>query len=438
VEDLVHIPDAPADSGIRLRPTRRRLLAGIGAATVTGVAATWPAPAVAEATPGGRHPSPWPKLPHVGIRGGEFTVRGEPWRWGGTNCYYLHTQSHYMIDSVLNNAEAMSLSVLRAWAFSDGPQPVALQPEPYSYDEDSFDSLDYAVYKAGQLGIRLVLPLVNNWPDYGGMQQYVKWFLGLDDDSYGDAVNHDRFYTDPQIRRCYRAYAAHVIHRRNRYTGLRYRDDPTVMTWELANEPRNRSDKTGHAVLSWADEMSRAIKHLAPHQLVAVGDEGMGLRNDDPDYPYSNYEGNNWLALSSLPAVDYATMHLYPQGWGRNISNGVDPITWGTTWITDHIRLGKKTLHKPVVLEEFGLKIEAATGVADEATRNRGYDTWLTAVERAGGAGTQFWILTALQDDGTNYPDYDGFRIRYPSDTAALLSRHAKALAATAPEAARR
>ena len=33
------------------------------------------------------------------------------------------------------------------------------------------------------LGLRLVMPLVNNWPDYGGMAQYVDWFLGLSDDT---------------------------------------------------------------------------------------------------------------------------------------------------------------------------------------------------------------------------------------------------------------
>ncbi|MEV4561569.1 hypothetical protein AB0K51_31940 [Kitasatospora sp. NPDC049285] len=36
--------------------------------------------------------------------------------------------------------------------------------------------------KAGQVGLWLLLPLVNNRPDCGGMQQYVGSFLGLTDD----------------------------------------------------------------------------------------------------------------------------------------------------------------------------------------------------------------------------------------------------------------
>jgi mannan endo-1,4-beta-mannosidase len=354
----------------------------------------------------------------VRVRNQMFEVAGVPFRFGGSNCYYLHQQSHYMIDSVLDDAAAMSLAVIRAWAFADGTSPTKpLQPRPFVYDEAAFDSLDYAVWKAGQLGIRLVLPLVNNWPDYGGMQQYVTWFLDLPDDSYGDAVNHDRFYTDARIRKCYRAYARHVITRRNRYTGLRYCDDPTIMTFELANEPRNRSDKSGTAVLGWVREMSAWIKQLAPHQLVAVGDEGFFGDATNNDYPYSDYEGDHWLQFLRLSHVDYGTFHLYPQGWGEVSASkaGTDPISWGRSWITRHLA-DARTLGKPAVLEEYGLSVDATKDVPDEATRTMGYRQWTGVVEDANGAGDQFWLLTSRIDDGSYYPDYDGYRIIWRND----------------------
>lgn len=75
------------------------------------------------------------------------------------------------------------------------------------YNIPAFDSLDYAIYKAGQLGIRLVLALVNNWPDYGGMQQYVKWFLNLPDNTYSTGTNHDLSYNMKAITDCYKAKA---------------------------------------------------------------------------------------------------------------------------------------------------------------------------------------------------------------------------------------
>ena len=428
-------PDFLADG----RLSRRNIMLGGGLGAIALAGMVLAAPGTAQASENiqrptkvpGRGPGPMPAS-FVQVKGGEFARDGRPWRFGGTNCYYLHASSHYMIDSMLNNAAVMKMQVVRAWAFNDDPnQSNALQPAPYTYPEDNYDSLDYTVYKAGQLGLKLVLPLVNNWPDYGGMKQYVSWFLGLPDDSYGDGINHDRFYTDDKIRKCYLAYADHVINRKNRYTGLRYRDDPTIMTWELANEPRNRSDKSGAPVLAWADAVSRHLKTSAPRQLVAIGDEGMGMeRAGSSDYPYSNYEGNRWLDLTRLPAVDYGTVHLYPFGWGEVPSNGVDPVAWGKQWIADHIAAGKK-LGKPVVLEEFGLQIDATKGVPSESARDAGYDAWLTTVESSQGAGTQFWILTALTDAGINYPDYDGFRIVYPSSTANLFTKHAVQLAAT-------
>lgn len=414
---------------------RRTLLGGAAAGAAAVAIASGPADAAAPAGRGHSAPQGFVTAHRDGFRLG-----GRPFRFGGTNCYYLHQQSHYMIDSVLGDAAVMGLPVVRAWAFADGTAGGfrALQPSPYRYDEDAFEPLDYAVHRAGQLGIRLVLPLVNNWPDYGGMQTYVQWFLGLSDDSYGDGVHHDRFYTEASVKACYRAYARHVTSRVNRYTGLRYRDDPTIMTFELGNEPRCRSDKSGGTLLAWAAEMSAYVKKLAPRQLVAVGDEGFYGQAGNADYPYSDYEGADWKKLVALPSVDYGTVHLYPQGWGENPASnpGTDPAAWGTRWIEDHLADGR-ALRKPVVLEEFGVSVNADQGIADEAARLGTYTAWTDTVLSGGGAGDQFWILTSRVDDGSFYPDYDGYRVVWNADPAnsthalaALFGAHAKAMAA--------
>lgn len=429
-------PDLPTPSRGATRRAVLTTAASLTAAGGTALAAPAAAHAdsVAAASGGPARPTTF-----VRMRNGAFELDGKPFRFGGTNCYYLHQQSHYMIDSVLDDAAAMSLRVLRAWAFADGVGNgfPPLQSEPYVYDEAAFDSLDYAVYKAGQVGVRLVLTLTNNWPDYGGMRQYVTWFLGLPDDSYGTMVNHDRFYTEKSIKDCYKAYAEHVITRRNRYTGRRYNEDPTIMTFELANEPRARSDTSGAKLLNWVAEMSRFVKRLAPRQLVATGDEGFYGDPNATDYPYTVFEGVRWKELTALPDIDYGTIHLYPQGWGENPASkpGTDPVAWGTEWITKHVA-DAAALGKPLVLEEFGLGFEPGQGVPDEAARDAGYQTWLDAVRQSGGAGDQFWLLTSRVDDGSFYPNYDGLRVIWnadPSNTTAalakLLAAHAKAMA---------
>jgi mannan endo-1,4-beta-mannosidase len=331
-----------------------------------------------------------------------------------------------VIDAVLHTADAMGLSVVRCWAFNDGPnRPMALQPAPYIYPDRSFDSLDYTVFRAGELGLKLVLPLVNNWPDFGGMQQYVAWHLGLPDDSYGGGLHHDLFYTAPSIRACFLAYIEHVIGRVNPYTGLRYGEDSTIMTWELANEPRNRSDNSGRGLREWADVVSTNIKSMARRQLVAVGDEGFGLPEPaDKGYPYRTDEGNRWVELTSLRAVDYGTVHLYPQNWNQSSAFGVNPVDWGKQWITDHAVLGR-LIGKPVVLEEFGLRVDAANGVASSVARDRAYEEWLMSAENARFAGTQFWMLAGVTQASRTPSSDDGFQVVYPSSTASVISRHA-------------
>ncbi len=418
-QSVTGTPDIAASPSPRPGPSRRGLLGG-AAAGALAVGALGLANAPDAAAEGNSRPV-WPGQTKgfVRSRAGALWLGGDPFRYAGTNCYYLHYKSHYMIDSVLNDAKQMGLKVIRAWAFLDGrpADGFVFQPAPGVFDEDGFEALDYTVWKAGQLGLRLVLTLTNNWPDFGGMDQYVAWF---------GAAEHDDFYRVPAIKQAYKKTVRHVVGRRNRYTGLAYVEDPTVMTWELANEPRCRSDKSGNTLVAWADEMSQFVKSLAPKQLVAVGDEGFFGDAANADYPYSDYEGVAWRRLSTLKAVDYGTVHCYPDSWEGSLSQAAK-VTWGTTWFADHIAEGHR-LKVPVIIEEFGLKDTSM----DLAVRNAAYTAWTGAVTSGGGAGDHVWILTARQDDGTPYPDYDGFRVVYPSSTAAVVTAHAAALAATA------
>ena len=112
----------------------------------------------------------------------------------------------------------------------------------------------------------------------------------------------------------------------------------------------------------------------------------------------------------TIDTIDFGTFHLYPDGWNRSVD-------WGTTWIVDHINAGK-TSNKPVVLEEFGVK----------SNKDEVYKLWGDTVVNNDGAGLMSWILTVIGYDGNLYPDYDGFRIVYPSSTATVLSETAAKL----------
>ncbi len=338
----------------------------------------------------------------IGTRGANFTLDHRVFFFAGTNNYYLHYDSHFMIDDVLQDAVAMGLKVIRLWGFLDGQASngFVMQPSPGVYPEAGYERFDYTVWRAGLLGLKLVVVLVNNWDAFGGLDQYVAWFGGK---------NHDEFYTNEEIKEVYKNYVRHFLNRRNRYTGRKMKDEAAIMTWELANEPRCESDPSGDTLVNWAKEMSTYIKGMDGRHLVAVGDEGFYNYPGNPDWARAGVSGVDWKRLIALPNIDYGTLHLYPNDWGKTAD-------WSVQWIKDHIRDGHAA-NKPVVLEEYGWR--------DLMTRDDIYRSWTDTVYEVRGNGDQFWILTGLQDDGTLYPNYDGYRVTYPSSTASVLTAHA-------------
>jgi len=46
------------------------------------------------------------------------------------------------------------------------------------------------------------------------------------------------FFLDSGVRLLYMAHVCKCINRVNTVTGVRWRDDPTIMSWNLMNEPR--------------------------------------------------------------------------------------------------------------------------------------------------------------------------------------------------------
>ena len=56
---------------------------------------------------------------------------------------------------------------MRTWAFCDGNRAGALQPQPGTFNEDTFRALDSVIAQARDRNIRLLLVLTNYWQDYG-------------------------------------------------------------------------------------------------------------------------------------------------------------------------------------------------------------------------------------------------------------------------------
>lgn len=312
-----------------------------------------------------------------------------------------------MVDAALDAAVALGCNVVRTWAFLDAGIPPDGEKEGVCFQyldpggsvkvragENGLSRLDYVVYAAKERGLMLLLPLVNNWTDFGGIARYIDWFPEL--------RFHDEFYTAAVARERYRTWARTLLHRVNTITGVAYRDEPAIAAWELANEPRWAGSHDGKptsgpvrrgVIVEWAAEMSGFLRSEDPNHLIAVGDEGFFAGRRFSGHLYDGSYGTDFETFLSLPHIDFGTYHMYPEAW-RDAG-------WGEEWIDDHLAAGVAA-GKPVLLEEYGLR--------DKHLRDTRYAAWLSRIKAVGG-GALVWMLAAQQEDGTPYPDYDGFTI---------------------------
>lgn len=92
--------------------------------------------------------------------------------------------------------------------------------------------------------------------------------------------------------------------RSNRYTGKKYTDDPTIMSWQIGNEPRVFSDAAKPAFTKWIKEAAALIKSLDSNHLVSIGSEGIwGCEMDSALFEEIHADKN----------IDYLTMHIWPK-----------------------------------------------------------------------------------------------------------------------------
>lgn len=326
-------------------------------------------------------------------------VGDEPFYVDGCNTYYLMVYAadpdlRVHVDEVLDAAASMGLNAVRTWGFADGPDEWnALHPWPGEWRERVFRGLDYVVREAGRRGLRLIIPFVNYWSDYGGMDQYVDWRPSL--------RGRDSFYGDVGCRQMYRDHVERVVGRENHLTGRPYCEDPTILAWELANEPRAPSDPSGLELYRWIESMSEWVKSLDDNHLVSVGLEGFHGRWTSRSNPprWLDGQGTDFVWHHEPESVDLATFHLYPDHWWMRETDGIE-------WIRQHVRLSREFLGKPVLLEEFGKRGGARI-------RRRCLRAWYDELAQWIGpdqplAGGMFWALYH-----SAYPDYDGFGV-YP------------------------
>nr|AGV52632.1 Man5A [Irpex lacteus] len=351
----------------------------------------------------------------VGVSGQKFVLDGKTFTIVGLNSYWvgLMGYSHADIDKAFADIASTGATAVRTLGFNDVTSPNGIYYQLWNGSTPTVNTgptglqnFDYVVASAKAHGLRLIITLTNNWSDYGGMDVYVKQILG--------SANHDLFYTNPQVIAAYKNYVKAFVGR--------YVNEPTILAWELANEPRCRGTTgtttrtcTTTTVTNWISDASAYIKSIDPNHLVAVGDEGFFNEPSNPSYPYQGSEGIDFNANLAVRTIDFGTFHLYPEGWGQ--TSNPSSTVWGSQWIADHVA-SQKSVNKPVIVEEFGVT----------SNQSAVYTVWYSDIVSSGLTGDLIWQAGSHLSVGDT-PN-DGYAV-YPDGPAyPIITQHTAALKA--------
>jgi hypothetical protein len=219
----------------------------------------------------------------------------------------------FEITDALTTIKQMGGRAARMYVISicrkEGPNPIPCHVKrPGEFNEDAFRALDKVLEIANRVGVRVIVPLVDNWRWWGGIEQYAEY----------RGKTPAEFWTDPDLIQDFKQTINFLLTRRNTFTGTLYRDDKAILAWETGNELSSR--------YSWTRQIAAYIKSLDPNHLVLDG----------------FYLGNHEIQREALddPNIDIVSSHHYP-----------GPNKGPAEMVADIVRFKKEIAGKKAYLE---------------------------------------------------------------------------------------
>jgi hypothetical protein len=235
--------------------------------------------------------------------GTKLMLDGRQFRFSGTNIEWLglvgygplnfapapneQFPTHYEIDDALATAKAMGATVVRAQTLGDTVGcGNCLEPTLGHFNPQAFNVMDYAVARAQADGIRLIFEFEGD-----ARALHVNSTAAVFSNWRGGA----NFWTDPTVIHDFENHIAAILNHVNSYTGVPYKDDPTILGWMNDN---GSGAPSVAANVSWVSTISDFIKRLDPKHLV---------------FDNSGYVTPQLLAI---PTADVYTSEIYPH-WAQ-------------------------------------------------------------------------------------------------------------------------
>jgi hypothetical protein len=333
------------------------------------------------ATPSAQHITAQSSEEGFVIRSGtSLMVNGHPFRFAGANVYWLGLEdksdgsiaypSYFGVDDALATASFMGATVVRAHTLGISVGcPLCVEPFRGEFNQIALHHIDYALQSARIHHIKVIIPLVDNWHYYhGGKYTFTNW-RGIPDEQ--------AFYKSPLVINDFEQYVHVILNHVNSYTGIAYKDDPTILAWETGNELSAPS--------SWVQTISTYMKGLDHHHLVMDG-------NYEQANAYSNF-----LSDVRINTVDLYSGHYYPP----------------TNTALQRELQQAKSAQKVFIVGEYDWNTKQGDSLS----------TFLSTIEQSSVAGDLYWTLFPHDDSHGFISHNEHFTLHYPGDTPDMRKR---------------
>ncbi len=328
--------------------------------------------AVLAGLPGGIAPASAAPPGFVTASGTTLELDGQPYRFTGINvynatnasgCWYPMASGSTLDDSLTAISASGGPKVMRSWFFQ------ALATTGGVRDWSGFD---HTLAVAAAHGTKVIVTLGNQWIDCdgpaGGAGSFKDeaWYTG----GYAQP--------DPGGTVSYRDWVAEIV--------ARYKDDPTILAWQLMNEAEVKpsagsgscSVNAAGILKSFAADVSGLIKSIDPNHLVSLGTIGGGQ---------CGAQGAEYQDVHDVSTIDLCEYHDY--------GSPNTPMP-GDQWNGLQVRLDQcRALGKPLFVGETGIRSDQ---VASLQARADAFRAKLYAQFDGGVAGELAW---AWNKDGS-------------------------------------
>lgn len=342
---------------------------------------------------------------YVKIQGAKFYIKQNEYKYIGCNYWYggyIGSSDKARLEKELDFLEEQKVTNLRVFVCGEGDNSYPfriypnLQEKPKKYNEELLKGFDQFLFEAGKRNMKIVFVLNNNWEWSGGFGQYLEWagketppLPKTDDWDWNNYCNYiSNFYSCDSCLTWNNAWIENVIKRTNSINGKKYVEDNTIMSWELANEPRPMDSSAIEPYKKWIRKSAALIKSLDKNHLVTIGTEGVIS---------TFYSDEIYTSIHSDKNIDYATLHLWPKTWQWYNGESEQSVTDSTLaktkkYIEQHTKLAKQ-FNKPLVIEEFGLHRDGNSfdPKASVENRNKYYDFVFKTGRANDVSGYNFW-----------------------------------------------